>query len=247
MGSAPAARILAIRAFGVASNGAESTSFVILKALDYAASHGARIVNMSFAGPKDALIERSIAATAAKGIVLVAAGGNAGPKSPPLYPAANPNVIAVSATDAQDRLFAASNRGGHIAVAAPGVDIFLPAPDEKYQMTSGTSFSAAYVSGLAALMLERSPSLKPDEVRAILMKTARDLGAPGRDDLFGAGEADAFAAVSAIAPAPAAPVAAASDKLLAEKAGDRQDIPATRALNQPAATMAGETNPPAAR
>jgi subtilisin family serine protease len=247
MGSAPAAQILAIRAFGVASNGAESTSFVILKALDYAASHGAQIVNMSFAGPKDALIERSIAAAAAKGIVLVAASGNAGPKSPPLYPAANANVIAVSATDAQDRLFAASNRGGHIAVAAPGVDIFLPAPDEKYQMTSGTSFSAAYVSGLAALMLERNPSLKPDEVRAILMKTARDLGTPGRDDLFGAGEADAFAAVSAVAPPPAAPVAAASEKLLAEKVGDRQDTPATRALSQPAATMAGETNPPAAQ
>ena len=101
------------------------------------------------------------------------------PKSPPLYPAANANVIAVSATDASDKLFAASNRGGHIAVAAPGVDIFLPAPDGKYQMTSGTSFSAAYVSGLAALMLERNPALKPGEVRAILMRTARDLGSPG--------------------------------------------------------------------
>ena len=131
---------------------------------------------------------------------MVAAAGNAGPKSPPLYPAANANVIAVSATDAQDKLFAASNRGSYIALAAPGVDIFLPAPDEKYQMTSGTSFSAAYVSGLAALMLERNPALKPDEVRAILMKTARDLGPPGRDDLFGAGEADAFAAVSAVSP-----------------------------------------------
>src|SRR6266403_1710524 len=148
MGSAPAARILAIRAFGVAPGGAESTSFVILKGLDYAAANGAQIVNMSFAGPKDALIERGIAAAAAKGIVMVAAAGNAGAKSPPLYPAANASVIAVSATDAQDKLFAASNRGSHIAISAPGVDIFLPAPDEKYQMTSGTSFSAAYVSGL---------------------------------------------------------------------------------------------------
>src|SRR6202043_3552150 len=172
MGSAPEARILAIRAFGAAANGAESTSFVILKGLDYAVAHGAQIVNMSFAGPKDSLIERGIAAVAAKGIVMVAASGNAGAKSPPLYPAANANVIAVSATDAQDKLFAASNRGGHIAVAAPGVDIFLPAPNEKYQMTSGTSFSAAYVSGLAALVLERNPALKPGELRSILMKTA---------------------------------------------------------------------------
>ena len=238
MGSAPAARILAIRAFGAAPKGAESTSYVILKGLDYAAAHGAQIVNMSFAGPKDALIERGIAAMAAKGIVMVAAAGNAGAKSPPLYPAANTNVIAVSATDAQDKLFGASNRGGYIAIAAPGVDIFLPAPDDKYQMTSGTSFSAAYVSGLAALMLERNPALKPDEVRAILMKTARDLGAAGRDDLFGAGEADAFAAVSAVVAAPAMPVAAVSDTPAAQSAPDRQDAPATTALDQPAATMA---------
>jgi len=237
MGSAPAARILAIRAFGAAPNGAESTSYVILKGLDYAAAHGAEIVNMSFAGPKDALIERGIAAMAVKGIVMVAAAGNAGAKSPPLYPAANANVIAVSATDAQDRLFSASNRGSYIAIAAPGVDIFLPAPDAKYQMTSGTSFSAAYVSGLAALMLERNAALKPDEVRAILTKTARDLGAVGRDDLFGAGEADAYAAVSAVVVAPAVPVAV-SDTPAAKSAPDPQDVAATRGLEQPATTMA---------
>ena len=253
MGSAPAARILAIRAFGVAQNGAESSSFVILKGLDYAASHGAQIINMSFAGPKDALIERGIAAVAAKGIVMVAAAGNAGAKSPPLYPAANENVIAVSATDDQDRLFSASNRGGYVAVAAPGVDIFLPAPDDKYQMTSGTSFSAAYVSGIAALALERNPALKPDELRAILMKTARDLGAPGRDDLFGAGEADAYATVMAAVTTPAVPVAAASappviDKMSQpqqnpdqQKTMDQQDVPATtRALTAPAAAMASK-------
>jgi len=201
IGSAPAARILAIRAFGPAPTGAESTSFVVLKALDYAAAHGAQIANMSFAGPKDPLLERAIAAAGLKGMVMVAASGNAGPKSSPLYPAANANVIAVSATDSQDKLFSASNRGGHIAIAAPGVDIFLPAPGDKYQMTSGTSFAAAYISGIVALMLERNPALKPADVRATLMKTARDLGAPGRDDLFGAGEADAYAAVAAAAAA----------------------------------------------
>jgi Subtilase family len=252
MGSAPAAKILAIRAFGVAKNGAESSSFVILKGLDYAASHGAQIINMSFAGPKDALIERGIAAIAAKGIVMVAAAGNAGAKSPPLYPAANENVIAVSATDDQDRLFSASNRGGYVAVAAPGVDIFLPAPDDKYQMTSGTSFSAAYVSGIAALALERNPALKPDDVRAILTKTARDLGAPGRDDLFGAGEADAYATVTAAVTTPAVPVVAASETQATDRMSrpqqnpdqqktlDQQDVPATtRALSAPASAVAG--------
>jgi len=80
MGSAPAARILAIRAFGVAPNGAESTSFVVLKGLDYAVTHGAQIVNMSFAGPKDGLIERGIAAAAAKGVVMVPPPAMPGPK-----------------------------------------------------------------------------------------------------------------------------------------------------------------------
>ena len=64
MGSAPEARLLAIRAFGAGSKGAESTSYVILRGLNYAAEHGAQIINMSFAGPKDPLIERGIAATA---------------------------------------------------------------------------------------------------------------------------------------------------------------------------------------
>jgi subtilisin family serine protease len=240
MGSAPAARILAIRAFGKVSSGAESTSFVILKGMDYAAAHGAQIVNMSFAGPKDALIERGIAALALKGIVMVAAAGNAGAKSPPLYPAANANVIAISATDAQDKLFTASNRGGYIAVAAPGVDLFLPAPEEKYQITSGTSFSAAYVSGLAGLMLERNPALKPEELRTILMKTARDLGSPGRDDLFGAGEADAFAAVSAVGAAPVAAMTSPSASEAGEHVPDRPPVPPTRALGEPAAAMASD-------
>jgi hypothetical protein len=239
MGSAPKARILAIRAFGAAPNGAESTSFVILKSLDFAASHGAQIVNMSFAGPKDPLVERGIEAAATKGMVLVAASGNAGPKSPPLYPAANPNVIAVSATDAHDRLFPASNRGGHIAVAAPGVDIFLPAPDGKYQMTSGTSFSAAYISGLAALMMERNPQLAPAEVRAILTKTARDLGLPGRDDLFGAGEADAYRAVTAVLDA-AVPVAAAPGQPPAVTVAEPQALTLKRDLGPATAAMAPE-------
>ena len=194
---------------------------------------------MSFAGPKDAVIERGLAALAAKGIVLVAAAGNAGPKSPPLYPAANPNVIAVSATDARDKLFAASNRGSYIAISAPGVEIFLPAPDEKYQMTSGTSFSAAYISGLVALMLERDAALRPEQVRAILMKTARDLGPPGPDDQFGAGEADAFAAVSAV-PIPSAPVAEAADKPAPKEVSDTKDASMTRALNPQAAAMASD-------
>lgn len=240
MGSAPDARIIAIRAFGGTAGSAESSSYVILRSLNYAAKHGAQIINMSFAGPKDAVIERAIAATAARGLVLIAAAGNAGAKSPPLYPAANPNVIAVSATDQQDRLFTASNRGNYIALAAPGVDIFLPAPDGKYQMTSGTSFSAAYVSGVAALLLERNYALKPEALRMTLAKTARDLGSPGRDDLYGDGEADAFAAVTALPADSTAPVAAASGTTKREGAEKRREEPGIRAIEQPSLSSADD-------
>ena len=240
MGGAPKAQILAIRAFGISSGSAQSSSFVLLKALDYAATHKAQIVNMSFAGPKDTLIERAIAALAGRSIVLVAAAGNAGAKSPPLYPAANPNVIAVSATNAQDELLAASNRGFYVCVAAPGTDIFLPAPAGKYQMTSGTSFAAAYVSALAALMLERHPNAKPEEVRAILMRTARDLGSPGRDDMFGAGEADAYAAVQAATAAPSQPVAAVSAKPDGENAGETREMLVSRPDDPPLAAATSE-------
>lgn len=240
MGSAPDARIIAIRAFGGTTGGAESSSYIILRSLNYAAEHGAQIVNMSFAGPKDAVIERAIAATAARGLVLIAAAGNAGAKSPPLYPAANPNVIAVSATDQQDKLFTASNRGNYIALAAPGVDIFLPAPDGKYQMTSGTSFSAAYISGVAALLLERNYSLKPEVLRMTLAKTARDLGSPGRDDLFGDGEPDAFAAVMAVPADTTTPVAAASGTTKREEVRERRDEPGIRAIEQPSLSGADD-------
>jgi len=243
MGAAPAAELIAIRAFSGAANGAQSNSYVILKALDYAFQKQARVINMSFAGPKDPLIERGIDAVATKQILMVAAAGNSGAKSPPLYPAANPKVIAVSATDAEDHLLAASNRGSYIAVAAPGAELFLPAPDGKYQMTSGTSFSAAHVSGLAALLLERNPALKPDELRATLMRTARDLGSPGRDDLFGAGEADAYAALEAVIAAQPAPVANSSEpapQASPQNAAETREIPPVRALTPQVSTVASD-------
>jgi subtilisin family serine protease len=142
---------------------------------------------------------------------------------------------------------------GALRRVGEGVDIFLPTPDDKYQMTSGTSFSAAYISGLATPVLERNPALKPEEVRAILTKTTHDLGASGCHDLFGAGEADAYAAFTAVN-VPAPPAAAVSgqaaagkaaiakpptekvfnEKVFTEKALEPQDVAATRALKQPA-------------
>ncbi len=104
-------------------------------------------------------------------------------------------MIAVTATDAEDKLFQPSNRGNHVAVSAPGVDILVPSPAASYQMSSGTSFAAAHVSGIAALVLERNPDLSPDGLRRVLLSTAKDLGPKGRDRDFGVGLADAYRAV----------------------------------------------------
>ena len=125
-----------------------------------------------------------------RGVVLIAAAGNLGPTSPPLYPAADPNVIAVTATDEHDKLFAQANQGPHIALAAPGVNIIEPAPNAGYQVTTGTSVAAAHVSGVAALMIEREPSLDPAAVLEILTISAWNNGAQGRDDKFGWGLVD---------------------------------------------------------
>ena len=198
MGAAPGARILAVRVISGMGSGA---SWDIVKGLDWAAASGARIINMSFAGPSDPAALRTLNAAYAKGIILIAAAGNAGPKSPPLYPAAYPNVIAVTATDAKDRLFAPSNRGNYIAVAAPGAELLVATPGGFFEVSSGTSFSAAQVSGIVALMLERKPNQSPDQVRAILLSTARDLGPKGSDSQFGAGLVDAYGALMANEPA----------------------------------------------
>jgi subtilisin family serine protease len=130
-----------------------------------------------------------------KGVILIAAAGNMGPKSPPLYPAADPNVIAVTATDVKDQLLPQANQGSYIAVAAPGVDILEPAPNNTYQVTTGTSVAAAHVSGIAALLLDRDPTLNDASVRDILTGTATHHTPGGRDDQFGWGEVDPYQAL----------------------------------------------------
>jgi subtilisin family serine protease len=201
VGIAPAAQLFAIRAFSSKAASAESTTFNILKGLDWASTNGVRIINMSFAGPRDPSFERALKAAYDKGLILIAAAGNAGPKSPPLYPAAHPNVIAVTATDMDDKLFAGANRGRHIAVAAPGVDILVPAPEGTYQVTTGTSVAAAHISGIVALLLERNAALTPADVRRILTASAKKLGP---NDQFGAGLVDPIKALQLGAPKSAA-------------------------------------------
>jgi len=196
LGTAPRVGLLTVQAFSTRSNSADATTFNIIKGLDWAVERGARVINMSFAGPSDPRLREALARVAKRGVVLVAAAGNAGPQSPPLFPAADPNVIAVTATDADDRLFSGANRGNHIAVAAPGVDILAPSTGGTYQFTTGTSVASAQVSGVVALLLERNPSLTPADVRRILTRTAKAIGPRGGERDYGSGLVDAYQAVS---------------------------------------------------
>ena len=161
LGVAPSATILAVRAFAPNPNGgtAQGTTFNVITGLDWAVGEQARIVNMSFAGPRDPFLSRAMKAARDRHVILVGAAGNAGPKSPPLHPAADPSVLSVTATDHRDGLFQAANRGRHIAIAAPGVKILSPAANNSYQTPSGTSLAAAHISGLVALLLERDPNI----------------------------------------------------------------------------------------
>lgn len=196
LGIAPGARILAVHAFSTSSRQSpEATTRQIITGIEWAISKGARIINMSFAGPYDPMIQLAMRNAAAKGVILIAASGNMGAKSPPLYPAADPHVIAVTATDETDRLFAQAVRGPHLAVAAPGVDVTVPAPGDTYQLTTGTSVAAAHVSGVAALLLERHPSIDARTVLEVLTSTARNLNPKGRDDQYGWGLIDPAAAL----------------------------------------------------
>jgi subtilisin family serine protease len=194
LGVAPQANIIAVCAFGGAGQ-PEASTMNIIKGLDYAIQRGARIVNMSFAGPRDPAIAQALQIAREKGILVIAAAGNNGPKSPPLYPGADPNVMAVTATDESDRLFNSANQGKYITAAAPGVDVLVPAPNGALQFTTGTSVATANVSGVAALLIARKPSLTPEEIRAILVRTAKHLGSRGINPQFGAGLVDPLKAL----------------------------------------------------
>ena len=198
IGIAPGVRLLAIHAFSSSgTDSAQATSEHVLMGIDWAIRKGAQIINMSFAGPDDPMLQLALQKAHDKGVVLIAAAGNLGPKSPPLYPAADPNVIAVTATDAKDQLLAQANQGSYVAIAAPGVDILEPAPNGGYQVTTGTSVAAAHVSGIAALLLDHDPTLDAAAVREILTTSAKHHAPKGRDDQFGWGEVDPYRALTA--------------------------------------------------
>jgi len=183
-GTAEGASLLSVQAFTFTKeeNEIAATSRDIALAMDWAAAQGAQVMNLSFAGPPDPLIERTAAAAYRKGIDLVAAAGNAGPGSPPLYPAAYPEVIAVTATNGKRQIYSAANRGKYISVSARGVDVLVAHVHNTYGVDSGTSFAAAEVSGVVASLLEKRPKAGPREIREALQETAAQVPGVERDE-----------------------------------------------------------------
>ena len=161
-GIAPSATLISVGAFPL-DRGTQpqmTTTFVLLRSLELSVANGARVLTLRLAGPRDPLIERAVAAAAARDVILIAAAGNNGDKAPPAYPAACPEVIVViTAIDARDELYARANRGRYIAIAAPGVDVLAPACGNGHDLQSGTSFAAAHVSGVLALLIADAAGL----------------------------------------------------------------------------------------
>ena len=190
-GMAPGASIFAARAFdGPSPDAVTSDAHTLIAALDWLAANRVQLVNLSFAGPPNVLLRTALTAARRKGMVLVAAAGNGGPKARPYYPGAYPSTVAVTATDENREVYAQANRGDYVFVAAPGVDLLVPANDNGYDVMSGTSFAAAIVTGLAALHLE-SATRNGIDIEAALESSTRDLGPKGRDRIFGYGLIDA--------------------------------------------------------
>jgi subtilisin family serine protease len=171
-------------------------TYNIIRGVDWAVSQKAQVLNMSFTGARDPAFEEVLDAAYKVGVVSVAAVGNLGPKAPPAYPAAYPSVIAVTATDAKDRLYKHANRGEYVTVAAPGVDVMVAHRHKGFGLMSGTSAATAYVSGALALMFERQPKLGSQAAADRVAATARDLGADGRDREFGYGLLNLHGAVT---------------------------------------------------
>jgi subtilisin family serine protease len=148
-GAAPGAALLVGDVYG--GNPSAGSALAIVKALSWIASHRPSAVNISLVGPRNRVVERAIAAVQAKGIKVVAAVGNDGPAAPPLYPASQPGVIAVTGVDATNRALAEAGRSSHLDYAAPGADMAAALPGKGYAKVRGTSFAAPFITSRLAL------------------------------------------------------------------------------------------------
>lgn len=185
-GLIPKADLFVASVFFKESDGGFATDTAsIVSALRWMADNKVQVVNMSFAGPRDALVQEWIEKLSARGMVFVAAAGNEGPHAPPSFPAAYPKVIAVTAVNRDKRGFSIASRGDHIDVAAPGVDIWTAVPAAREGYYSGTSFAAPFATAVVAVAYRDTSS--KDKTTILSGMQIQDLGATGRDQVYGRG------------------------------------------------------------
>ncbi|OPA78428.1 peptidase S8 [Paenibacillus selenitireducens] len=173
------------------------TSYSVAQGIIWAADHGAKVINMSLGNYAEAsFLHDAIKYAYDKDVVLVAATGNDNTDQPG-YPAAYPEVFAVSATTKTKEKASFSNYGDYVDVVAPGENIASTFMDNQYAALSGTSMACPHVSALAALIRSVNPNLKNTEVMDIMRKNVIDLGQSGRDIYFGYGQIDVVKALEA--------------------------------------------------
>jgi hypothetical protein len=195
-GTAPGTRLLNIRAFDPNGYGEEDD---VAAGILYAVQMGAKIINMSFGDDAFSFVLRDIVRYAySRGVVLIASAGNSGSSSPH-YPSGYSEVICVGNSTSDDFVAGSSNFGSTIDLVAPGSRIMTTAKDNNYAIISGTSASAPFVSGAAAMILSLE-NFTNEEVKQILKSTTDDIEAPGWDLKSGAGRLNLFKALSVIAP-----------------------------------------------
>jgi subtilisin family serine protease len=194
-GLVPEATFLVGDAFFADPNGnAMSDTVTMLKALNWLKAAGVDVANLSFAGPRDELVEDAINKLAKTGTVILAAAGNEGQDAPPSYPAAYKEVIAVTAVDRNLSPYAYANRGSHIDVAAPGVDVWTALPNRREGRQTGTSFAVPFVTSVVALSYRREarsahadPLAPKRQALAQLQRDIKTIGGRGQSSIFGAG------------------------------------------------------------
>ncbi len=186
-GAAPGARIVAATVVNGDTRGEIAAADSIVRALDWMAASGVPVINISLAGPPNALLEQAIERVSARGIIVVAAVGNDGPLAPPAFPAAYAPVVAVTAVDSEGRIYRRAIRGTHVDLAAPGVGVVAADGSGRYVPMTGTSFAAPTIAGLLAERHRRpDPASAAAAIEAVL-GGARDAGVRGRDPVFGVG------------------------------------------------------------
>ena len=158
-----------------------TNTLLVAQALDWMIGEKVQVVNLSLGSASDAVLSGVIAKSLGAGLVLVAAAGNGGPAAAPSYPAAYPGVIAVTAVDAQKRLYTRANRGPYVAIAAPGVDVWVPLAvnDTKGKYMSGTSFASPFVAAAVAQAVAGQPKANAQSVLQSLCGKAADIGPKG--------------------------------------------------------------------